>query len=149
MVAYSRIETRRRHQAGVRFPSTTSATSTLRQGPGVGADDDRPGRGDDLPGRRTHRGRRLRAACSAKIYGIGVDVAQYQSLPARRVASSRAPKAPAGRCGADVIKRVKDKGLQKANFFNDATNDGIGYSAIRISTRFPRPRDSSRRRSRT
>jgi basic membrane protein A len=73
----------------------------------------------------------LRAACAAKIYGIGVDVDQYQSLPDSKaciITSAEKRLQPAVR---DAIKRFKDKGLQKANFFNDATNDGIGYSPIR------------------
>jgi basic membrane protein A len=73
----------------------------------------------------------LRAACSAKIYGIGVDVDQYLSLPDSKGCIITSAEKRLQTAVRDGIKRFKDKGLQKANFFNDATNDGIGYSPIR------------------
>jgi len=73
----------------------------------------------------------LRAACSAKIYGIGVDVDQYQSLPDSKACIITSAEKRLQNAVRDAIKRFKDKGMQKTNFFNDATNDGIGYSPIR------------------
>ena len=73
----------------------------------------------------------LRAACAAKVYGIGVDVDQYQSLPDSKGCIITSAEKRLQNAVRDGIKRFKDKGLQKTNFFNDATNDGIGYSAIR------------------
>ena len=73
----------------------------------------------------------LRAACSAKIYGIGVDVDQYLSLPDSKACIITSAEKHLQVAVRDGIKRFKDKGMQKTNFFNDATNDGIGYSAIR------------------
>ena len=73
----------------------------------------------------------LRAACSAKIYGIGVDVDQYQSLPDSKACIVTSAEKRLQTAVRDGIKRFKDKGKQSANFFNDATNDGIGYSPLR------------------
>jgi basic membrane protein A len=73
----------------------------------------------------------LRAACSAKIYGIGVDVDQYQSLPDSKGCIITSAEKHLQVAVRDGIKRFKDKGKQSGNFANDATNDGIGYSAIR------------------
>jgi basic membrane protein A and related proteins len=73
----------------------------------------------------------LRAACSAKIYGIGVDVDQYQSLPDAKGCIITSAEKHLQVAVRDAIKRFKDKGMRKGNFFNDATNDGIGYSPIR------------------
>jgi basic membrane protein A len=73
----------------------------------------------------------LRAACSAKIYGIGVDVDQYLSLPDSKGCIITSAEKRLQTAVRDGIKRFKDKGMQKTNFFNDATNDGIGYSPIR------------------
>jgi basic membrane protein A and related proteins len=73
----------------------------------------------------------LRAACSAKIYGIGVDVDQYQSLPDSKGCIITSAEKHLQVAVRDGIKRFKDKGKQSGNFANDATNDGIGYSALR------------------
>lgn len=73
----------------------------------------------------------LRAACSAKIYGIGVDVDQYQSLPDSKACIITSAEKHLQTSVRDAIKRFKDKGKQSGNFVNDATNDGIGYSPLR------------------
>jgi len=73
----------------------------------------------------------LRAACSAKIYGIGVDVDQYQSLPDSKGCIITSAEKRLQNAVRDGIKRFKDKGKQTGNFANDATNDGIGYSPLR------------------
>jgi basic membrane protein A len=73
----------------------------------------------------------LRAACSAKIYGIGVDVDQYLSVPATKDCTITSAEKRLQNAVRDAIKRFKDKGKQGGNFTNDATNDGIGYSPIR------------------
>jgi basic membrane protein A len=73
----------------------------------------------------------LRAACSAKIYGIGVDVDQYQSLPDSKGCIITSAEKRLQNAVRDGLKRFKDKGKQTGNFSNDATNDGIGYSPIR------------------
>ena len=73
----------------------------------------------------------LRAACSAKIYGIGVDVDQYQSLPDSKGCIITSAEKRLQNAVRDGIKRFKDKGKQTGNFTNDATNDGIGYSPLR------------------
>ncbi len=79
----------------------------------------------------------LRAACNAKIYGIGVDVDQYLSLPATKDCTITSAEKRLQTAVRDGIKRFKDKGKQTGNFSNDATNDGIGYSAIRNLTPVP------------
>jgi basic membrane protein A len=73
----------------------------------------------------------LRAACNAKIWGIGVDVDQYQSLPDAKACIVTSAEKRLQNAVRDAIKRFKDKGKQSGNFINDATNDGIGYSPIR------------------
>jgi basic membrane protein A len=73
----------------------------------------------------------LRAACSAKIWGIGVDVDQYQSLPDSKACIVTSAEKRLQSAVRDAIKRFKDKGKQSGNFTNDATNDGIGYSPLR------------------
>jgi basic membrane protein A len=73
----------------------------------------------------------LRAACSAKIWGIGVDVDQYQSLPDSKACIVTSAEKRLQNAVRDAIKRFKDKGKQSGNFTNDATNDGIGYSPLR------------------
>jgi basic membrane protein A len=73
----------------------------------------------------------LRAACSAKIYGIGVDVDQYQSLPDSKGCIITSAEKRLQNAVRDGIKRYKDKGKQTGNFTNDATNEGIGYSPLR------------------
>jgi basic membrane protein A len=72
----------------------------------------------------------LRAACTANIYGIGVDVDQYNSLPDAKGCIITSAEKHLQVAVRDAIKRFKDK-KQTGNFFNDATNDGIGYSQIR------------------
>jgi basic membrane protein A len=73
----------------------------------------------------------LRAACSAKVYGIGVDVDQYESLPDARGCIITSAEKHLQVAVRDGIKRFKEKGKQTGNFFNDAANDGIGVSPIR------------------
>jgi basic membrane protein A and related proteins len=73
----------------------------------------------------------LRAACSAKIWGIGVDVDQYLSLPDSKACIVTSAEKHLQSATRDAIKRFKDKGKQTGNFVNDATNDGIGYSPLR------------------
>lgn len=73
----------------------------------------------------------LRAACAAKIYGIGVDVDQYQSLPATKDCTITSAEKRLQNAVRDAIQRFKAKGKEGGNFFNNATNDGIGYSPIR------------------
>jgi basic membrane protein A len=73
----------------------------------------------------------LRAACNAKIWGIGVDVDQYLSLPATKDCTVTSAEKRLQTAVRDAIQRFKDKGKQSGNFINDATNDGIGYSPIR------------------
>jgi len=73
----------------------------------------------------------LRAACNAKVYGIGVDVDQYLSLPDSKACIITSAEKRLQNATRDAIKRFKDKGKQTGNFANDATNDGIGVSEIR------------------
>ena len=73
----------------------------------------------------------LRAACNAKIYGIGVDVDQYLSLPDSKNCIITSAEKRLQNATRDAVKRFKDKGKQTGNFINDATNDGIGVSEIR------------------
>ena len=73
----------------------------------------------------------LRAACSAKIWGIGVDVDQYLSLPDAKACIVSSDEKKLQNATTEAIKRWKDKGKQGGNFFNDAKNGGIGYSPIR------------------
>ena len=73
----------------------------------------------------------LRAACSAKIYGIGVDVDQYLSLPDSQACIITSAEKHLQVAVRDAIKRFKDKGKQTGNYTNDATNGGIGASMIR------------------
>jgi basic membrane protein A and related proteins len=73
----------------------------------------------------------LRAACNAKIWGIGVDVDQYQSLPDAKACIVSSAEKHLQLAVQEALKRWKDKGKQAGNFFNDAKNDGIGYSPIR------------------
>src|SRR6267378_1152251 len=73
----------------------------------------------------------LRAACNAKVYGIGVDVDQYLSLPDSKACIITSAEKRLQNATRDAVKRFKDKGKQTGNFTNDATNDGIGVSQIR------------------
>ena len=73
----------------------------------------------------------LRAACNAKVYGIGVDVDQFQSLPATKDCTITSAEKRLQNAVRDAIKRFKAKGKEGGNFFNNASNDGIGYSPIR------------------
>ena len=73
----------------------------------------------------------LRAACNAKVYGIGVDVDQYLSLPDSKACIITSAEKRLLNAVRDAVKRFKDKGKQTGNFTNDATNDGIGASEIR------------------
>jgi len=79
----------------------------------------------------------LRAACNAKVYGIGVDVDQYLSLPATKDCTITSAEKKLQIAARDAIKRFKDKGKQTGNFTNDATNEGIAVSPIRNLTPIP------------
>jgi basic membrane protein A len=79
----------------------------------------------------------LNAACSANVYGIGVDVDQWQSLPANKPCIITSAEKHLQVAVRDAIKRFKDKGKQTGNFTNDAANDGIGLSPIRNLTPIP------------
>lgn len=76
----------------------------------------------------------LRAACTAGIWGIGVDVDQYLSLPdaAKCIVTSAEKRLQAA--VSQGIQRFAKDGLQKDNYVNDAKNDGIGLSQIRNIT---------------
>src|SRR3989440_6053921 len=76
----------------------------------------------------------LRAACTAKIWGIGVDVDQYNSLPDAKGCIVTSAEKHLQSAVNDGLKRWKDKGPQGGNFVNDATNGGIGVSPIRNIT---------------
>lgn len=73
----------------------------------------------------------LRAACSAGVWGIGVDVDQWLSLPDAQKCIVTSAEKKLEIATADALKRWKDSGKQTGNFFNDAKNDGIGISPIR------------------
>lgn len=73
----------------------------------------------------------LRAACSANIWGIGVDVDQYQSLPDAAACIVTSAEKKLLLATSDAIVRFEEKGKQAGNFFNDAKNDGIGLAPIR------------------
>lgn len=80
----------------------------------------------------------LRAACSARIWGIGVDVDQYQSLPDARQCIVTSAEKKLLIANREAVKRWKNTGkLQSGNFTNDAKNDGIGYSPIRNLSPIP------------
>src|SRR5881397_1814006 len=73
----------------------------------------------------------LRAACNGKVWGIGVDVDQYNSLPDAKACIITSAEKHLQNATFSAIKRFKDKGKQGGNFSNDASNGGIGYSPIR------------------
>jgi len=73
----------------------------------------------------------LRAACNAKIYGIGVDVDQFQSLPDAKACIITSAEKKLQVAATEAIKRFKDKGKQGGNFFNDAKSNGVGTSPLR------------------
>ena len=79
----------------------------------------------------------LRAACNAKIWGIGVDVDQYQSLPDAKQCIVTSAEKHIQIAAREAMKRFKSSGKQGGNFFNDAKNQGIGYSPIRNLTPIP------------
>ncbi len=79
----------------------------------------------------------LRAACNAKIYGIGVDVDQYLSLPDAKACIITSAEKHLQNAAAEAIKRFKDKGKQGGNYLNDAANNGIGASEIRNLSPIP------------
>lgn len=79
----------------------------------------------------------LRAACSAKVWGIGVDVDQYLSIPDAKNCIVTSAEKKLQVATAEAIKRWKDKGKQAENFFNDAKNGGIAASPIRNLTPVP------------
>ncbi len=79
----------------------------------------------------------LRAACNAHKWGIGVDVDQYQSLPDAKQCIVTSAEKHIQVAAREAIKRFKASGKQTKNFFNDAKNQGIGYSPIRNLTSVP------------
>lgn len=79
----------------------------------------------------------LRAACNAKIYGIGVDVDQYLSLPDAKACIVTSAEKKLQIAATEAIKRFKDKGKQTGNFFNDAKNGGVAVSPIRNISPIP------------
>lgn len=79
----------------------------------------------------------LRAACNAKVYGIGVDVDQYDSLPDLKGCIVTSAEKKLLISTREAIKRFKDKGKQTGNFANDVTNDGVGLSALRNLSPIP------------
>ncbi|HET7700608.1 MAG TPA: BMP family ABC transporter substrate-binding protein [Candidatus Limnocylindria bacterium] len=79
----------------------------------------------------------LRAACNAKVYGIGVDVDQYQSIPDLKGCIITSAEKKLLNATRDAIKRFKDKGKQTGNFFNDVANEGVGVSPIRNLSPIP------------
>jgi basic membrane protein A len=76
----------------------------------------------------------LRAACDAGIWGIGVDVDQYLSLPdaAQCIVTSAEKKLT--NAVSQAIQRFASQGYQGGNLINDAKNDGIGLAPIRNIT---------------
>jgi len=74
----------------------------------------------------------LRAACAAKIWGIGVDVDQAKSLPDAAACIVTSAEKKLQSAVSQAIERFGAGGLQggaeAGNFFNDAKNDGIGLS---------------------
>lgn len=79
----------------------------------------------------------LRAACNAKVWGIGVDVDQYLSLPDAKACIVTSAEKKLQIAATDAIKRWKDTGKQTKNFFNDAKNGGIAASPIRNLSPIP------------
>ncbi len=73
----------------------------------------------------------LRAACNGKIWGIGVDVDQYQSLPDAKACIVTSAEKKLQLATSEAIKRWKDKGKQGGNSFGDAKTGMVGYSPIR------------------
>src|SRR5438128_8704050 len=62
----------------------------------------------------------LRAACNAKIWGIGVDVDQYQSLPDAKACIVTSAEKRLQNATRDALKLYKDKGKQSGNYTTDA-----------------------------
>ena len=79
----------------------------------------------------------LRAACNAKVYGIGVDVDQYLSVPATKDCTITSAEKKLQNGTKDAIQRFKDKGKQSGNFFYTAANSGVGLSPIRNLSPIP------------
>jgi len=70
----------------------------------------------------------LRAACQAKISGIGVDVDQHGSLPDAASCIITSAEKKLQNAVMQAIQRYASSGLQGDNFFNDVKNDGVGLS---------------------
>jgi basic membrane protein A and related proteins len=79
----------------------------------------------------------LRAACNAKVYGIGVDVDQWEGLPDLKGCIVTSAEKKLVNATRDAIKRFKDSGKQTGNFFNSATNEGVGVSPLRNLSPIP------------
>lgn len=79
----------------------------------------------------------LRAACNAKIFGIGVDVDQYNSIADLKGCIITSAEKKLLNSTREAIKRFKDKGKQTGNFTNDVTNDGVGVSPLRNLSPIP------------
>lgn len=73
----------------------------------------------------------LLEACRAGVWGIGVDVDQWQSLPEAQECIVTSAEKKLQQATAAAIERWQNDGPQTGNFINDASNDGIGYSPLR------------------
>jgi basic membrane protein A len=76
----------------------------------------------------------LRAACTGKIWGIGVDVDQYLSLPDAQQCIVTSAEKKLRTYIAQALERFAAQGPQGGNSFADAKSDGIGLSEIRNIT---------------
>ncbi len=76
----------------------------------------------------------LRAACTAGIWGIGVDVDQYLSLPDAQSCIVTSAEKRLQTATSQAIQRFAEKGPQAGIAVGDATNDGIGVSEFRNIT---------------
>lgn len=73
----------------------------------------------------------LSAACAAGVWGIGVDVDQWESLPEYQRCIVTSAEKKLREATAAAIQRWQTEGMQSGNFVNDASNDGIGYAPLR------------------
>lgn len=70
----------------------------------------------------------LEAACDAGLYGIGVDVDQYFSLPTVQECLITSAEKKIVNAISQAIQRVADGTATGGNVVGDATNDGIGLA---------------------